>query len=918
MKFFSIGSLSHLVLSNVTANANNWTGGLIIDGANNDSSYVHLGTNNQVAGNNLTLIQAGTSIARFDLTGFSDTIGYLNGGNSANNQVFNSGTAPSVLTLGAGNASGSFGGVIGGDVAPNTLSIVKIGTGTETLSNANTYVGNTLIQGGTLALGGNGSLATPSILVSNATFDISSASSYSGSASIGLMSNAVLNVGPVLASIAGSGNFAMTNSTLFLSVNSGSPSLTVAGTFATSGQTNSVNVISLPGFASYPQQLRIIQYGAADSNLVDANNNLKALTVTLPGSFTYYLTNNTSGNSIDLVLVSGPIATVQPVTWSGQTNGVNVGNWDIFITSNWVVTADGVTPYYYVDTDAVTFDDTLHGTTNVVLKATLLPASITMNNSQSNYVFSGTGKISGTTGLTANGNGTLTLKETGGDNFSGGITVNAGTVIIDNNSANVSGGTTINSGTVQVGNNDTNGFLPSGSLTVNGTLAFARTDAALSVGNGNISGGGMLVQKGSGTLTVIGNNPLFTGTVTVNSGTLALNGPNAASSTISHAASLTINTNSTTLVVSDNSLGISPGLPITINAGGVLTGLGTADGGSGPSSHIAGLLTLQGGTLAMNGTQNGAFGSWNLDGGVSLPGMPFTSTISALNVVPHQAGGTIFNVVSGGTPSGIDLLVGGTLNNASSAADTGIIKQGSGVMVLDNNNTFSHTTIVSGGTLQLGLPGDTAALVTPLGAATIANTVSIQNNSILKFASSKGVTVGNPISDDGTGTVLSSSGTNILTQANTYTGNTIVTAGKLVLTGAGSINNSGNIQVSNAQLDVSSGTPVESTGNLMLTSSTFNLGTNLVTSIGSLSITNTKLIFGVNFGVNVFTNIIVNNALVVAGSTNTINITSVPGYPFYPTNIPLVHYASFANVGGGNNLTNLGWFCRRWEARWAI
>lgn len=900
-EYYANTATGTLVLSNTTASPNNWTGGFIIDSGANDNSIVRLWANNQLGNNNLTLIQSGTGYARLDLNGFTDTIGGLSSGASALDEVANSGSTPSVLTIGSGNASATFGGIIGFDNIPNTLSIVKIGTGTEILNNANSYQGNTLVEGGTLALSGSGSLSTPSILVSNATFDISAANSYVGSGSIALTSNGVFNVATIQATVGG--NFALSNSTVVFSLNESAPSVVVSGTLATGGATNSINLTSMPGFGSYPQQFPLIKYGSADPNLVDGNNNLMALTVTLPsGSFVGYLTNNTANNSIDLVLASGPIIPVEPVTWSGETNGVKIGNWDTLTTSNWVLTADGVTPYFYEDTAPVVFDDTVRGTTAVVLKQALYPGSINLNNNNSNYVFSGTGKISGMTGLTNNGAGTLTLAETGGDNYSGGITVNNGTVILDNNSGNVSGGTTINAGTLQLGNNDTNGILPSGTLTVNGALVFDRIDTALSVAN--ITGTGAIMNSGSGTVTLTGTDP-FTGSVTVNAGTLALNGPNGTTSTISTSTNLTINTNGTVMLEADNSLGnTTTALPIFINAGGVLTGLATADGGTGTSSHLRGLLTLFGGALAMNGSQTATHGSWDLDGGLSVPGVPFTSTITALNVVPSEIGGTLFNVVSGGTPSGIDLLVSGTLNNASAQADTGVIKEGNGLMVLDNNNSYSHNTTVNNGILQLGLPGDLAALVSPLGTPGATNTVTVISNSVLKFASSKGVTVGNPIADDGTATVLSSSGTNILSAVNTYTGDTIVTAGKLALAGAGSINGSTNIIVSNAIFDISgAASALDDGGNLSLTNSDFNLGGDLATE-GNLSVTNSVMTFAVSQ--NSSTNIVVTNLFASGGVTNVVVLTSVPGYQYYPTNLPLIQYGSFANVNGANQLTNLG------------
>jgi len=54
-------------------------------------------------------------------------------------------------------------------------------------------------------------------------------------------------------------------------------------------------------------------------------------------------------------------------------------------------------------------------------------------------------------GVTKDGNGTLTLSEVGGDDFSGGVIVNNGTLILDNTNSAISGGVNINGGTLQIG-----------------------------------------------------------------------------------------------------------------------------------------------------------------------------------------------------------------------------------------------------------------------------------------------------------------------------------------------------------------------------------------------------------------------------------------------------------------------------------
>jgi autotransporter-associated beta strand protein len=740
------------------------------------------------------------------------------------------------------------------------LGLTKVGNGTLALQGANTYSGPTMVGSGTLAVSAASTGGGAFTNGDGGTLDITVPTPGQSLA----MSSLTLG--------------ASTGSTLQFDVGGiANPSASApidlgAGALAVNGSANAIGFLTIAPITNYPVVIPLIHYGTASGNLASLT------TGSFPAAnppYQGYISNDSSGQLIDLVLTNGlltaPPGQPKPVTWIGAPTG----NWDS-ISTNWN-NAGVVTNYANVTLsgpgDPVTFDDTLTGTTNVNLTIPLSPVSITLNNNNSNYVFSGSGRLTGGATLTMNGTGSLLLDNAGNNDFSGGVT--------------------INTGTLQIGNNDTNGNPGTGAITDNGALIFNRSDSTLGVSAtlGIISGTGMITNNGSGTITLNGIQP-FSGTIAVNAGTLALSGPNSNPTTLSACTNLTIN-GGIVQFLGDNVDGTTmPGVPITINAGGVLTGSGT-------SSHLPGLLTLNGGTLRMDGSQNNTVhGTWDLNSGVTVPGGPVTSTISALNVVPNEGGGTIFNVTNGTAPSGIDLLVSGSLINASSAADTGITKYGPGTMALDNNNTYAAGTTVNGGTLQLGVTGDAAVLTSPLGAGT----VTLTGGSVLNFASGKGVTVTNVIGDDGTGIVLSSRGTNILTGANNYSGSTIVTGGILALANTGTINGSANIIVSNATLDVSTGGPVASGGAILVTNGTFVLGTNQVTALNNLAVTNSTISFPinpnvVNMNVTTFTS---------GGATNTIKLTAIPGFPSYPTNMVLIKYAVFGNVDGANNLTNLG------------
>lgn len=145
-----------------------------------------------------------------------------------------------------------------------------------------------------------------------------------------------------IATNAGLAKLALTNATLGLSIPASGLPIGWATNLSTGGTSNIIEFTSVPVFASYPQQIKLIKYGS----LTGAGNNFGfgayTLPPTAPGA---YLTN--SGTSIDLVLPNDPrpvIVTPQPASYSG-----NLGD-NVSFTVN--VSASSATPlnyqwYYY-------------------------------------------------------------------------------------------------------------------------------------------------------------------------------------------------------------------------------------------------------------------------------------------------------------------------------------------------------------------------------------------------------------------------------------------------------------------------------------------------------------------------------------------------------------------------------------------
>lgn len=328
--------------------------------------------------------------------------------------------------------------------------------------------------------------------------------------------------------------------------------------------------------------------------------------------------------------------------------------------------------------------------------------------------------------------------------------------------------------------------------TINEVIKLAAANQKISLLGGSltlyglISGTGGIVLNPNGepgTLTLatnaafvangpnITNGEAYTGPTIVGGGQLNL-GPflNSATNGIAHSSLLVISNGATVTTISDNALAGSGSpigtLPVTINAGGTLTSSGTADSGAGTSCHIRGVLTLNGGTLACGGTgAQTANGTWDLDDGVVVPGTASqTSVISAPDVEVSQSGGTIFNIAStGNTP---DLDIQGTIIHG--ATDTGLNKEGAGVMNLDGVNTYTGSTIVSAGTLNISgsaLLGGTAGLYGGM----------ISNNATFNYNGNGAQTFSGVVK--GTGVLNINAGTVTLSGVDTYSGATTVASG---------------------------------------------------------------------------------------------------------------------------------------------
>ena len=317
--------------------------------------------------------------------------------------------------------------------------------------------------------------------------------------------------------------------TLNLSVDgNNSTTANITATSVTASETYGPNVINISSVANVliPVTIHLINYAnGSDPGL--GNFTLGSY----PSGYNAALQDNVNGdNSIDLVISTS--FQINPVLWVGAVGGSVNNSWN-YTLQNWKNLNNG-NPTAYANPDLVTFDDSASSST-VNLTTNFTPGTLTFSNSVAFYTLTGSGSISGSVGLVMDGTAQVTLQETGGDNFTGGIAVNSGTVIFDNANSAIAGAVSIaNGATLQIGNNDSHGNLPAANVSNNGTLIFDQTiSSAVAL---PITGSGALTLNGNGTLTLSSGANAYNGNTTVNAGTLALTG----SGTISNSQSVAV------------------------------------------------------------------------------------------------------------------------------------------------------------------------------------------------------------------------------------------------------------------------------------------------------------------------------------------------------------------------------------------
>ena len=658
------------------------------------------------------------------------------------------------LTVGSNNSTTEVSGIISGSGG----SLVKVGTGTLTLSGANTYSVGTTINGGTLQLGtavSAGAIQGAATVNAGGTFNVVNADT-SGIATITNSGITFFRNGT------SAGSATVTNNHYLYFLNS-----------STAGSANITNNFGLFfNDSSTAGGSAITNNGGLNFNNTSTAGNA---TITNNGGLNFN-NSSTAGNAT--------------ITNNGNLNFNNTSTAGNAAVAN---SAVAVTDF------SSSFGPNGHGK----LSAGSIAGGGTFN--------------LGANELTV-GSNNLSTVVSGVISGSGGSLVKIGTGTLTLSGANTyTGGTTISSGTLQVGNGGASGSIV-GDVLNNGVLAFNRSNTATF--SGAISGSGAVQQIGSGTTILTGANG-YTGNTLVSGGRLQFgDGSAGGSNTLGGnltvtGGTLAIQTPATVNIARAVTFADNTALSIVAGTNSPALSAGSVSIGSGVTFNIGGIDSASQLDKVLIDTRSGISGDF---ANVTVGG--FSGTVDYLTVSTHKSANNLQYLASYGLSwfAGNNLARGTfTLTNATDTFTVGtaltdqaanpatgwngssLIKAGVGTLTLTADNTYTGGTTIAGGVLSVSRDANLGAAPGGLTftGGTLATTASFDTARLIALTQAGNFDVANGTELGLTGVV--SGGGNLVKQgggtlrldngANAY-GNTLVAAGTLI-GHAGSI--SGNI-----------------------------------------------------------------------------------------------------------------------------
>ncbi|MFD0895734.1 autotransporter-associated beta strand repeat-containing protein [Luteolibacter ambystomatis] len=684
-----------------------------------------------------------------DLNGHSESTSNFNG--VTGGKLTNSAAATNATwTVGESNATATFAGVM--ENGAGTVSLSKIGTGTQTLSGGNTFTGATTLNAGTLVLDyntqDNSKLSdTGALILNGGTLQMG-----------GVTGTHVEVVGPVTIN----GNVSITrggfNSTVLALgnyTNNGVLNIAAAGLATTTVANNGGGYLDNITFAGNQLAMNDGTLGGGLGNIVaasvtyaDVNRATGTKTITSSAGSIVRIIEGTGGTSTNITL--GAATTDISTLFQTATGGTTITD----LGTN--VLRLGASGRIFSGTGASAL--TIQSGTLTAGGADDTAGTIDIHNGSTNLIFV-------SSKIADNGTGAVALQTTGSVALSGANTY--------------TGGTTVNGGTLSAGNNTGTGAtaLGTGSATVNtgATLQFwvnTTTTGTTFANNITLNGGTLLSQDGvnnlSGAITIGASGGTFKSQW--NAKNLVVNG------VVSGTGPVTI-----------DKLAGDGGSKVIFTAANTYTGTTTINGGAAQFTKQVALYnnTPASWTAANLTVASGAIAAFNIGG----TGEFTSADIDTLQSLTNVGAVTATQGFKNGSSIGLDTTnAGGNFtyataiaNHVGTVADTlGLAKLGTGTLTLTATNTYTGATAVSGGTLVISGSGS-------LNSGAYPGAISIASGATFNHASSTAQTFSGGVSGAG---ALTKTGAGTLTFSNqtTYTGGTTVSQGILDLTGGGGAN----------------------------------------------------------------------------------------------------------------------------------
>jgi fibronectin-binding autotransporter adhesin len=665
------------VISGAFSLTQSGTGNLILTAANTFSgaTTVSAGTvtlKNSLALQNSTVATGGTLVFDSSVGSHAFTFGGLSGaGNLA--LLDNAGTPNAVaLTIGNNNSTNTFSGVLSG-----TGSLIKIGTGNQTLSGINTYTGVTTITAGTLTINGS--------TVAASAVGVGTAGTLAGSGTIGgnttVTGNGIINLtgGTISGTLGITGGNWNGTGTVGGQVTASSGTFTI-GTGANLTATTGTAVTGTG----------VIVAAAASSTLTSSLNYTSTSASTFQGVIAgagHTVTLNSTGTTLTL-------------------SGTNTYTGATAITSGTLALNGSTAAGSAVDVASAT--STLSGTGTANGNVTVEGGTINMTGGHIG------GTLTATGGANINGTETVAGQVTSG---SGAFTIGTGANLTATTGVNITGGTLAAAGA---------------SGTITGNVNY--TSATNSTFQGIIAGTGktLTLNHAGTTLTLSGANT-YTGATTVSAGTLLVGGSTAAGSAVTIGNNTGVATLAGTGTLNGSVALASTGGNVAHLAPGATTGsagtlhVGSLNIGTGSEldidlatattvgSNVNDLVTLAGGTLTFGGNTLVNINSLGtLTTGTAYTLINGAGTITGFNAANFTVSGVPNTLTTTFSTSGGALLV--TFANVSTTA---YYYNGNGTNPAIFNNADNYQTTATGGTAPTqNLDGTTGTVDVYLGATT--------------------------------------------------------------------------------------------------------------------------------------------------------------------------------------------------------